>query len=601
MKDRPGQKKIKTIQKVRFMSRHRRRLRVFTLSQALLRIVLNLGWNRLRPNRALYEVETRAGDFRECEGELAKAKEDLKRCSADFSQRTYWRAAIEGIIDEVWICDAAGNMSLVNLPSVTHMGLEEFKGKSVEEVLSEVEILHPDGHLRPPQESPLLRSLRGEIGRGEEIMRHRKTGRQRYRQFSSAPIRNPEGAITGAIAVVRDVTEEKEAEEERRKAEGQLRRSESVLAQAGQMASLGAWEIEFLDQEKVNRNPLRWSDETYRIFGYEPGSVAVDNELFFRRVHPEDRRAISEAVAKAIAEKRPYTIEHRVIRPDGSERIVLEHAEIFFGPDGKPARIVGAVQDITERKRMERELQKSRDELEIRVVERTAELRQSERRLRHLASELFNAQEKERKRVAHELHDTIGSSLAAVQFRLHSLMKTAEDHACSVELAEVTRNIAMCIEENRRIQLALRPAILDKVGILSTLSWFSREYQKTYPHIPIRLQLSIEEEAVPDVLKIVIYRIAQEALNNIAKHSQAASADIRISHTGNGIEMTVRDDGRGFDAAAVLSKENHQPGIGLSSMKERAELSGGTFTMTSQIGRGTTLRVFWPHFSPART
>jgi len=131
------------------------------------------------------------------------------------AERARWQGVVEGIADEVWVADNEGRMSLINLPAVTQMGLHEFEGKSVYQVLEEVEICYTDGRVRPPEEAPLLRSLHGEIVRGEEIMRSRKTGNMRYRQFISAPTRNAEGRITGAVAIVRDVTEHKELEQER--------------------------------------------------------------------------------------------------------------------------------------------------------------------------------------------------------------------------------------------------------------------------------------------------------------------------------------------------------------------------------------------------
>ena len=146
---------------------------------------------------------------------------------------------------------------------------------------------------------------------------------------------------------------------ERKRVEETLRRSEAILAQAGQMANLGAWEIEITNRDDINANPLRWSEQVYRIFGYEPGSVEVTNDLFFRHVHPGDRQSVADAVAQALAEKRPYEIEHRIIRPDGTERVVLEHADIKFDSEGRPLRMIGAVQDVTERQRAEEALRES--------------------------------------------------------------------------------------------------------------------------------------------------------------------------------------------------------------------------------------------------
>ena len=149
-------------------------------------------------------------------------------------------------------------------------------------------------------------------------------------------------------AIVRDITERKRAEET-------LFRSEALLVQAGQMASLGAWEIEFLDLRNLNANPLRWSEEVYRIFGYPPGAVTPTHDLFIARVHPADRPRIVEAMQKALRTRNPYQIEHRVVRLDGTERVVLELAHITSNPQGRPRYLIGAVQDITTRKRLEQE------------------------------------------------------------------------------------------------------------------------------------------------------------------------------------------------------------------------------------------------------
>ncbi|HXE95172.1 MAG TPA: ATP-binding protein, partial [Dongiaceae bacterium] len=153
-------------------------------------------------------------ESRQADERIVEFNEALKKHNAELdAERAHWRAAIEGIADEVWICDAQGRMSLVNLPAVTDMGLEEFKDKAIVEIMEVVEILTSDKKPRLPENAPLLRSLRGEIVRGEEIMLHRQTGKQRYRQFSSAPMRDAAGAITGAVAIVRDITNHKQAEE----------------------------------------------------------------------------------------------------------------------------------------------------------------------------------------------------------------------------------------------------------------------------------------------------------------------------------------------------------------------------------------------------
>ena len=146
---------------------------------------------------------------------------------------------------------------------------------------------------------------------------------------------------------------------ERIRGEEKIRRSEAVLAQAGRMANLGAWEVDLTRSAEINENPLAWSDQVYRIYGYEPGSVEVTSGLFFHHVHPDDRRRIDEEIRAAVAGRRPYEQEHRIIRPDGAERVVQEHAVVDVDESGRPLRILGAVQDITERKLAEEALRQS--------------------------------------------------------------------------------------------------------------------------------------------------------------------------------------------------------------------------------------------------
>ncbi|MBI5396394.1 MAG: PAS domain S-box protein [Verrucomicrobia bacterium] len=161
------------------------------------------------------------------------------------------------------------------------------------------------------------------------------------------------GGQRAVLTTVRDITE-------RRRAEEKLRQSEANLAAAQRIAHVGSWMAELRNLENVSQSPLWWSDETYRIFGYEPGTVEVTHEMFARAIAPADRDRVWAEVRAALHERRPYNVEHRLLRPDGTERIVHEHAEVVCDPDtGRPRRFLGTVQDITERKRAEEELKQS--------------------------------------------------------------------------------------------------------------------------------------------------------------------------------------------------------------------------------------------------
>jgi PAS domain S-box-containing protein len=138
-----------------------------------------------------------------------------------------------------------------------------------------------------------------------------------------------------------------------------------MLADAQALAHVGSWELGLANLEDIDANPLRWSDETYRIFGHQPGAVVVSNRLFFDAVHPDDRDLVRMAVSRALREHTPYQIEHRIVWPDGSERHLHEHGTVVCDAAGRPLRMLGTCQDITERKRAETTLREREDLLRL--------------------------------------------------------------------------------------------------------------------------------------------------------------------------------------------------------------------------------------------
>jgi signal transduction histidine kinase len=140
----------------------------------------------------------------------------------------------------------------------------------------------------------------------------------------------------------------------------------------------------------------------------------------------------------------------------------------------------------------------------------------------------------------------------------------------------------------------LRPSSLDDLGILATINWFCREFQKIYTDIRIEKKIDIEENEVSNPLKTVIFRVLQEAMNNIAKHSKADLVRLSLNKQDANMELTIEDNGQGFDFKDVLSADGSGRGFGLASMRERTELSGGSFALESKRGEGTIIRASWP-------
>ena len=219
------------------------------------------------------------------------------------------------------------------------------------------------------------------------------------------------------------------------------------------------------------------------------------------------------------------------------------------------------------------------------------EIRESENRLRSLSSQLLTVQENERKRVAREIHDGIGQMLTAIKFKVEDTIQQKGKGNAKIReksLETIIPLIQGSVEEVRRIQMDLRPSTLDDLGILATIDWFCREFGKIYSTIHIEKLINIHENEVPALLKTVIFRVMQEALNNIAKHSKADLVHLSLKKKDDRIELLVEDNGTGFDL------EKSKNGFGLGSMKERIELSGGSFVMESTRGSGMVIRATWP-------
>jgi PAS domain S-box-containing protein len=436
-----------------------------------------------------------------------------------------------------------------------------------------------------------------------------------YRDFLArgVPVLNNDGDVREWVGICIDITERKGIEQA-------VRESEQRLKRAQEIAHLGSWELDLIN------NRLTWSDQVYRIFGVRPQEFSATYEAFLDAVHPDDRAAVDAAYSGSLREGRDtYEFEHRVVRKStGETRTVQERCEHIRDASGRIIRSVGMVHDITERKQAEEalrqrtlELQHLTETLDQQVKQRTDELRvaneqlmsqvdecqkiqtdlkKSETSLRHLSVELLSSQEKERKLVAGEIHDSIGSSLSAIKFKVENALSEVTDTSpeTTTALQSVIPIIQEAIDEARRIQMNLRPSILDDLGILATIRWLCRQFESTYSKIRISQSIKIEEHEVPGPLRTVIFRVLQEGLNNVAKHSKAKMVMLLLQKTRGRVQLVIQDNGQGFDLLKAQFPDRTAHGLGLNSMRERTELSGGSFEIESTQGKGTTIRASWP-------
>ncbi len=294
---------------------------------------------------------------------------------------------------------------------------------------------------------------------------------------------------------------------------------------------------------------------------------------------PGDRERVEGGLRECLAgAARPVALEARVRTRTGETRwVALLASRVPYR--GRPS-LLGNLLDITPRKQVEEALSAS------------------ERNLRQLSAQLLRAQEEERARIARDLHDSIGQSLSAVKFAVESVLPEMGRVAGEAEmrsLRAVVPRVQETVEEVRRISMALRPSILDDLGLVATIRWHLRQFGALHPELQVTVETDgLDEAEVPEERKIVVFRILQEALNNAAKHGGAGHVRVGLATAGGRLELEVEDDGCGFDAAAVARRPAAQRGLGLSSMRERAELSGGALTVTSRAEDGTSVRAAWP-------
>ncbi len=265
--------------------------------------------------------------------------------------------------------------------------------------------------------------------------------------------------------------------------------------------------------------------------------------------------------------EQPY--EQHLTRKDGSEAFVQLATSLVLS-NGKPVAFQHIARDVTEQKRMQDNL-------------------------RFYLQQATKAQEEERKRISRELHDDTIQALVVLSRQLDTIASgekglIEEDRRRLEELRQQTNSI---IQGVRRLSQDLRPAALDRLGLLSALEWLASDVAG-YSGIPVKVNVLGAERRLPEETELVLFRIAQEALRNVWRHSQATEAEITADFDQNRTKITVTDNGKGFTPPETMGDLARDGKLGLAGMQERARLLGGTLKAKSQPGRGTTITVELP-------
>ena len=232
----------------------------------------------------------------------------------------------------------------------------------------------------------------------------------------------------------------------------------------------------------------------------------------------------------------------------------------------------------------------------IMLYEDITELQWATEDLQRLSVQLMHAQEVERKRISRELHDELGQALTAMRINLASLESSLSPTLSAAngdKLAETGRLVDEMLDHVRELSFTLRPTMLDELGLVPTLSWYTDRYAKRLG-IEVEFEASSLEDRLPAEIETALYRVAQEALTNIARHAQAGHVRLRLARSGPRVVLTIQDDGVGFDADRRTAANRRESGSGLIGMRERIEALGGALNLRTMPGRGTRLSVTVP-------
>jgi PAS domain S-box-containing protein len=336
-----------------------------------------------------------------------------------------------------------------------------------------------------------------------------------------------------------------------------LMKSEDWLQLAEQGSDLGLW---YWDERT---QLFYWDTKTRAMFGAPlQGNITV--QTFLDAIHPEDRDRVMQTWRGAMEQGLPYSVELRAVIPDLGLRWIHARGKGYRDDADKPLYMIGVSFDFTERKQGEQE------------------------RL-ELAGRLIHAQERERRRLARELHDDFSQRLAMVEFRLGELASGSAESSSAAEISQLRQEVKGISSDLHSLSHQLYSSKLEMLGLAQSVRCLSRDFAEQHgieiecKHLDVRSSLTHD-------ISLCLFRTVQESLRNVSKHSEASKVQVRLQEKSGAICLTVSDNGVGFDPASNCASK----GIGIQSMRERARMLGGTFEIRSRRSGGTKIMVRVP-------
>ena len=467
------------------------------------------------------------------------------------------RSFLESAPDAMVIVDAKGKIEIVNTQAEKLFGYSrgEMIGKLVEYFIPD---RYFDSH-RLHRDNFYKNARTREMGRGFELFAKRKDGREVPVEISLSPIDSEEGLMVSAA--IRDITERKKAEQALLDTKAELLKSIERYAYASKATSDAIWDWE------INTDTIHRGEGFKTIFGYAEAISSLEIRIK-DLIHPDDRERVRIELKKALeGDIKHWQGEYRFRCANGDYKQVIDRVYVIRDETGKAIRVIGAIQDVTEQRRLQEQL-----------------IKEEERKKKEVLQAIIHAQERERHEISHELHDNVSQILTTCKLLLDAAIHRDDKKY----LHQSRENLQKAIDEMRNISHRLNPATLKFIGLEGSINDLLSKINNAGV-IEISFSFFIQDVSkIHDDVQLAIFRIVQEQVNNIVKHAEAQKVFIDLSEDRGKLKLTISDDGKGYD----LKVKKH--GLGLRNIFNRAEFHKGTAQIFTEPGKGFKLQVQIP-------
>jgi PAS domain S-box-containing protein len=444
------------------------------------------------------------------------------------------------------VVDQAGRIVLINAQTERLFGYqrEEILGQHVDVLLPQRFRERHQTHRLTFFSEPRVRPMGAQL----QLSGLRKDGTEFQVEISLSPIKTSEGILV--TSAIRDITERERAEQALRESEQRFR----LAAQTGKMYSF-EWDV---TNDLVMRSP-----ERIAVLGStEP--LRLNHRQFVDTIHPDDRPKFIATIAALTPENPTAEVIYRARGSDGTLLWLKSSGRGFFDSERRMLRVIGMVADITDLKRAE---------------ESVAEM----------TRKLIEAQEQERARIGRELHDDINQQLAMLSVELEQLQHNPSEFQNRIQ--ELRKQTSEILSDVQALSHDLHSSKLDYLGVVAGIrSWCKEFGERQTLDIDFRGDVS---SPLPRELGVTLFRVLQEALQNVVKHSGATRVEVQLREDSSWVHLLISDSGKGFDLEAASQGR----GLGLTSMRERVRLMNGTMAIDSMPMGGTNIHVRVPHAS----